>query len=190
MKAKAFHVLVGGLLLAGCSSGGSPAGTSTGITAHSTPSVNTGEAEAGPASPTVGSEGGFPDLNPVVGHGQTTGAGATITPHSFEYPTNRSPDFPAEKGQWAVLDGELCAGSEPINKTGYGFSLVDAEHHEYKPFDSSRPPFSPSITGTGTLLPSECTRGLVAFDVPQGTNIVFVRWEYPGDGGPLRWAVS
>ncbi|MCJ0907020.1 hypothetical protein [Rhodococcus sp. ARC_M6] len=126
-----------------------------------------------------------------LGETQTTVDGAEVTPLTLENPTDRVPDSAFsrsnEPGAWTVLDAELCAGARQISKTGYGFTLVDAANREYKSYDSSSQPFKPTISG-GKLAPGECARGYVNFQLPAGVEIAAVRWEYPGDGGPMRWA--
>jgi hypothetical protein len=90
-----------------------------------------------------------------------------------------------------VLDAELCAGPRStLTKTGYGFSLIDAENREYKDYDWTSQPFKPQIGGTGDLAPGECARGYVNFALAEGVRIVAIRWDYPGGGGPLRWALQ
>jgi len=129
----------------------------------------------------------------TVGQPQTGEGGVRATPITFEYPATRTPDNPnynaTGAASWAVLDAELGAGNRPINKTGYGFTLVDASHVEYKSHDYMTQQVVPAFSGTGTLAPGECARGLVTFDLPANAAITTIRWEYPGDGGPLRWAL-
>jgi len=124
---------------------------------------------------------------------QTNPAGVKATPFTLENPTARQPvsDFTrnADPRPWAVLDAELCAGSKALVKTGYGFTLVDAQGREYKSYDSTLQPFEPTISG-GDLSPGECTRGYVNYELPDGVEIVAVRWDYPGGGGPLRWTLQ
>lgn len=174
------------LLLAGC---GGHVESSTTTTSKPRADIGLYVPEAAENSPRdlPGGGGGFPDLNPAARRTQMTAAGASITMHDVDLHAAQPDVGPAELGQWAVIDGELCAGSDPINKTGHGFSLVDAARNEYKPADSQQ--FVPSIPGSGSLPPGECVRGLVAFDIPTDAHMVAVRWEYPGDGGPFRWAI-
>jgi hypothetical protein len=151
------------------------------------------------ATPTPGySPYDFPTttVNPasqgVVGQPQVTSLGVKATPITFENPTARQPDFVSHEGPrpWALLDAELCAGPRStLTKTGYGFSLIDAENREYREYDSSPQPFKPQIDG-GDLAPGECARGYVNFALPEGVRIVAIRWDYPGGGGPLRWALQ
>lgn len=128
----------------------------------------------------------------ALGVAQTTSVGVKATPFALENPTTREidADFAAfDEGQpWAVLDAQLCAGTKPLSKTGYGFTLLDADGREYKSYDSSAQPFSPTISG-GNLAPDECTRGFVNFELPAGVQVVTVRWDYPGGEGPLRWTL-
>jgi hypothetical protein len=168
-------------ILTGCSPSATTAGTTT-VT------VTAPQANA-PLPNSAGST--TPNEQAAVGEAQTTSAGAKITPLTFESPPTRPVDsdrFP-DVQNWAVVDAELCAGTESINKTGYGFSLIDADHREYRAYDSTAQPFEPTIR-TGDLAPGECARGYVNYELPEGIQIVAVRWEYPGDGGPLRWAVK
>lgn len=169
-------------LLIGCTGGHSD---------HKAGTTRTADLLLKPGIPTDGT----PDIggstigssSPHVGQSQMTAAGATITVHAFENPAVQSGVRPAQVGQWVTIDAEMCAGSAQLNKTGYGFSLIDAEHHEFKADNWQQ--FVPAFPGTGTLLPGECTRGFVAFDVPNGSRVVTVGWEYPSDGGPFRWTV-
>lgn len=166
--------------LAGC--GGSATRATETVTVTAQPSSQTAAATPTPAAKPA-----------VVGTSQMTETGVTATPITLENPTTRVPDRvvsrPGSPQGWTVLDAELCAGSEKIRKTGYGFTLVDADNREFKSYDSSLQPFKPTITG-GDLAPGECARGYVNFQLPADAKIVAVRWEYPGDGGPLRWALG
>lgn len=134
-----------------------------------------------------------PVTRPVLGQSQTTRAGVKATPFTLENPTSREPDSDFARYEdprpWSVLDAELCAGSAELAKTGYGFTLTDAQNREYKSLDSTLQPFEPVIDG-GDLAPNECARGFVNFEIPAGVQIVAVRWDYPGGGGPLRWALQ
>lgn len=130
----------------------------------------------------------------AIGQPQTTSVGVRATPISFENPTTRQPDpdftrYDDRPTTWAVLDAELCAGAEPLTKTGYGFTLLDAENREYNSYDNTAQPFEPTIGGSGDLAPGECARGYVNFEQPQGVQIVAIRWDYPGGAGPLRWTL-
>lgn len=129
----------------------------------------------------------------ALGEAQTTSVGVKATPFTLENPTTREidADFAVfDEGQpWAVLDAQLCAGTKSLSKTGYGFTLLDADGREYKSYDSTAQPFSPTISG-GNLAPGECTRGFVNFELPAGVQVVTVRWDYPGGEGPLRWTLQ
>jgi serine/threonine protein kinase, bacterial len=108
----------------------------------------------------------------VLGESRTTSVGVRATPFTLENPTTREPDPDFARFEdprpWAVVDAELCAGAEPIAKTGYGFTLVDAENREHKAYDSTLQPFEPTING-GNLAPGECARGYVNFELPRPT---------------------
>lgn len=168
------------LALAGCSSGSDRAASTS--TSTDTFSVQ----YSAPAAPPEG----------ALGQPLTTGIGVRATPFSFENPTSKQPDpdfarFKKEARPWALLDAELCAGLESkLTKTGYGFSLLDADNREYKSCDSTAQPFTPIIGLSGDLGVGECARGYVSFALPEGAQIVAVRWDYPGGGGPLRWTLK
>lgn len=172
--------LAGVLVLSGCS-GGSDTAAST-STSRDTWSVQYSSPEAPP-------EG-------ALGQTLTTGIGVRATPFSFENPTSKQPDadfarFNKEARPWAVLDAELCAGLESkLTKTGYGFSLLDADNREYKSYGSTAQPFTPIIGLSGDLGVGECARGYVSFALPEGVQVVALRWDYPGGGGPLRWTLK
>lgn len=172
--------VLSGLALAGCAGS---SGTASTTTVTVTRTVSAGAS----AEPTAAA------TQAVVGQPQTTSLGVKATPITFENPTARQPDpmFARHEDSraWSVLDAELCAGSEPLTKTGYGFTLIDADNREYKSYDSSLQPFGPGIGGGGDFAPGECARGLVNFEQPQGVQIVAIRWDYPGGGGPLRWTL-
>lgn len=171
-------------ILTGC---GAPETTNGAATVTVTVTAQPG----GDAPVASGASGASPTGQSVVGSAQTTDAGAKVTPLTYESPPTRPVDSDrfSDVQRWAVVDAELCAGAESINKTGYGFSLIDAEHREYRAYDSTAQPFEPTIRG-GDLAPGECARGYVNFSLPEGVQIVAVRWEYPGDGGPFRWALK
>lgn len=166
-------------LLAGCASGGGTTRVTETVTVTAEPSSTQAAAPTAPQAKPAG-----------LGTAQMTSVGVTATPFTLENPTTRQPDPSVSKFEgaqpWTVLDAELCAGTEPIAKTGYGFTLVDEANREYKSYDSSLQPFTPTITG-GDLAPGECARGYVNFQLPPDAKIVAVRWDYPGGEGPLRW---
>lgn len=149
-------------------------------------SATTTPSAAAPSPPTTG--GGA-----ALGEAQTSSKGVKATAMALENPTTRQPDADFARLEdprpWAVLDAELCAGSDKLTKTGYGFTLVDTEGREYKSYDSTLQPFEPTISG-GDLAPGECARGFVNFEVPDGVQLGAVRWDYPGGGGPLRWTLD
>lgn len=128
-----------------------------------------------------------------LGEAQTTTEGVKATAVALENPTMRQPDADFARIEdprpWTVLDAELCAGADKLTKTGYGFTLVDADGREYKSYDSSLQPFEPTISG-GDLAPGECARGVVNSNLPIGVRLAAVRWDYPGGGGPLRWTLD
>lgn len=167
------------MALAGCS--GSSGSSST-----------TAETSTEPAWPPPTNAEAAPPPAGVLGQSLNTSLGVKATPITFENPTSRQPDpdFARHKEArpWALLDAELCAGLESkLTKTGYGFSLLDNDNREYKSYDSTAQPFQPTIGLTGDLGPGECARGYVSFALPEGAQIVAIRWDYPGGGGPLRW---
>lgn len=168
------------VLLAGCGGGATRATETVTVTAQPSSSSQT----AAPATTTQAAKPAG------LGTAQMTSVGVTATPFTLENPTTRQPDPSVAKFEgpqaWTVLDAELCAGTTKIAKTGYGFTLVDAANREYKSYDSSLQPFTPTITG-GDLAPGECARGFVNFQLPADAKIVAVRWDYPGGEGPLRW---
>lgn len=137
-----------------------------------------------------------PISQPVVGQPQTSSTGVKATPIALVDPATLEPDphfartYPPLP--WTVLDAELCATSAPVYKTDYGFTLIDSQNREYKKYTEHSPaePFKPTIGPTGDLAPGECARGYVTFALPEGVDIVAVRWDYPGGGGPLRWALQ
>jgi serine/threonine protein kinase len=128
-----------------------------------------------------------------LGQAQTTTEGVKASAVALQNPTTRQPDADfariEEARPWTVLDAELCAGTNKLTKTGYGFTLLDTEGREYKSYDSTLQPFAPTISG-GDLAPGECARGVVNYEIPDGVRLAAVRWDYPGGGGPLRWTLD
>ncbi|GEM_PF-4762022 len=161
------------------------------VSVAATPTVEQAPAASGGSKATTPSAASAARF--TVGETQTTTDGMKATPLALENPSSRVPDLSfrssSGSGAWTVLDAELCAGSKTINKTGYGFTLIDAEHRTYKSYDSTSQPFKPTISGGSKLAPGECARGFVNFQLPDGVKIVSIRWEYPGDGGPFLWTL-
>lgn len=73
---------------------------------------------------------------------------------------------------WALIDAE--GGRYPDNGTVYGYTPT---------------PVFPNGEQDGTFQPGDCVKGWIFFDVPKGTKITEVRYQYEGLPEPAVWRV-
>ncbi len=95
---------------------------------------------------------------------------------------------PDEGKQSAVVDVEGCAGNNLMDEERYlnpfDFSLQMPDNTRIEP---TMPVVDPALNHTD-LLPEDCVRGLVTFQVPKGQRLSYVRFDQMFPEEMARWA--
>ena len=130
-----------------------------------------------------------------LGTEQATPVGNRVTVFELEAPAE--PDAalseePEEGATLAAVDGQFCAaaGEDVRALSESDFFLVTSDERLLSYWDE--PVNTPRFPASHTAAAGECVRGWVAFIVPEGDEVVAVRWDTNGTGmGPfLEWKVG
>ncbi len=112
--------------------------------------------------------------------------GASIQVFVYEQPVAGAVFDPEPGNEYAVIDVEVCAGSEEVSYNTFGFVLIAADNRRYDASFGAREP----TLGSGDLpAGSGCVRGWVSFEVPQGQRPTTLLWDYFG-WEQSRWAIG
>lgn len=146
------------------------------------------EQQRSPEASSKTSEGGRAT---AIGESVVFSSGSKVTVHSYSSPVDPDNDFskPEAGTQFATIDVEGCAGDQPedeVSLNPYYFSLQMPDNARLRPTASVVEPALPSTT----LLPEDCVRGLVTFQVPQGQRPDYVRFEQPLPSEVAKWSLD
>jgi hypothetical protein len=167
--------VIGLLGLAACSSGK----VDTGVKAQST-------SPPPPARSTTTLRTDF-----ALGDKVTTAEGNTVQARTFELPiktTGAYPPRPAAGSQFGAADIEVCAVGDAraagrlANPPGYSVKFSDNTEAEGS-LGQERKPGLPARN----LVPGECVRGWVSFEIPKTERPTFVAFDFMGTA--IRWAL-
>ncbi len=124
-------------------------------------------------------------------------SGFEVTLHSYSSPVQADNDNeffrwkPDAGKQFAIIDVEGCAGSslgdERRSLDMMDFSLTMPNNTRVGPTYPSV--VEPALSGTN-LLPGECVRGLVTFQVPKGQRPSYVRFDQIWPEEIARWSLD
>jgi hypothetical protein len=129
-----------------------------------------------------------------LGTEQATPVGNRVTVFEVEQPAE--PDAPLTEeledgATLAAVDGQFCAtAGEDVRALSEGdFFLVTSEERLLSYWD--QPVNTPRFPASFTAKAGTCVRGWIGFIVPEGDDVVAVRWDTNGTGtGPfLEWQV-
>lgn len=171
-----------GLVMAGCASKATPAASGSGSSAP--PSA---AAATSPTSPPSSSPTGL-----KVGDRTQTPDGNFVTLHNYDPAVTAASSFeqPSPGVGLVAVDVEACAGPNP---TG-GTASVNPLFFTLRMTDNTTA--SPDLIGqrkpelaTQDLGPSQCGRGWVTFDVPQGETPKYLVVAVAGNA-PILWSLS
>lgn len=138
------------------------------------------------ATDTGGQDGSQASTDLVVGDAAVTASGNEITIHSFEYVPADEFYQPEPGFRFAAVDVEGCADPDSATAADlnpYDFNLqmpdntrLDGDYYVREP-----------VLNATTILPGDCVRGWVTYQVPEGTtpaNVIFT------GSSIVKWAVQ
>lgn len=121
-----------------------------------------------------------------IGEKITYDKGASVQVFSYEQPvTGGEFDTPDAGTVYALIDVQVCAGSDTVSYNTLGFAAQMADNRRWENvFGNVR---SPDL-GSGDLPAGQCKRGFVTLESTAGQRPVYVVWDYSGwEQG--RWKV-
>jgi hypothetical protein len=145
------------------------------------------------ASPTVTEPLSSPELTPQLGDILTTAFDSSITVYSYESPVSGDPIVPIEPGHvFAAIGVEACT-SPDLGRT----AIFGPSDFQLQMPDNTRAGWAPLIKDPAllstTLVPGDCVRGFVSFEIPEGVmpeSAVFETFDADGNPVVLKWAVQ
>ena len=161
-----------------------PAPTTKTVTQTVTSTVASGAAAASAAAQPA-----------AIGTTQTLPGGTKITVHRVEIPASvEGIDTITAGFIWAGVEAELCVAEANVTVSWNPWSLTDDGGRQYKAASSTYNQFpQPSYPFAGDpVLPGECARGWIMFEVPSDGSITKVRYANTGSTGAsnvLQWMV-
>lgn len=127
-----------------------------------------------------------------VGNSAVSPSGFEVTVYSYSSPIQSDNELSKPKAgtQFAAIDVEGCAGSQSGDENSlnpFYFSLQMPDNTRLMPTASVAEPALPLTN----LLPGDCVRGLVTFQVPQGQSPSYVRFDQVSpEEVAARWSID
>lgn len=190
---------VGGLLVAACGAQAAEAPPSTGtVTATVTATPATKTITETVTSTVTPSAVAAPTAAPpaAIGTAQTLPGGTKITVHQVKIPVDVPGIDTITPGYiWAGVESELCVAEPNVSVSWNPWGLTDDGGRQYKANSSLYNQFpQPSYPFAGDpVLPGECARGWIMFEVPNDGSITKVRYANTNPSGTsnvLQWSAS
>lgn len=184
-----------GLLMTGCGAQAAQAPPST-VTVTATPlaetvtlTVTSTLQPTTPVAPTAAPPA-------PIGTTQTIPSNTKITVHQVQIPTAvEGIDTTTAGFVWAGVEAELCVAEPNVAVSWNPWSLTDDAGRQYKSVNSLFSQFpQPTYPFAGEpVLPGECARGWIMFEVPSDGSITKVRYantNTDGTSNVLQWTAT